>query len=112
MLVPSPHPTLLEHRSGEVSAGLLPAHADVEWAPRPGDALDAAGVFRAQAVQDQVMISGHALPWSGGPLRLVLDGPVLEVFADDGVLAVSVAATGRDGVLEGDLDRVTVTRLL
>jgi len=111
-LVASPHPTLLGRRSGQVLAGLLPATADVAWAARPGDALDAAGVFRAQALQDEVVVSGHALPWSGEPVRLVLDGPVLEVFAGDGVLAVPVAATGRDGVLDGDLDRVTVTRLL
>ncbi len=111
-LVASPHPTLLEHRSGVVLAGLLPAVADLAWAPRPGDVLEADGLFRAQAVQDEVTISGHVLPWAGEPLRLVLDGPVLEVFGEGGVLAVPVPATGRDGVLEGDLDRVTVTRLL
>jgi beta-fructofuranosidase len=111
-LVASPHATLLEHRAGRVLAGLLPAAADIAWAPRPGDVLEAVGLFRAQVVQDEVTISGHALPWSGGPLRLVLDGPVLEVFGDGGVLAVPVPSTGRDGVLEGDLERAVVHRLL
>jgi beta-fructofuranosidase len=111
-LVAGPHASLLDHRAGTMMAGLLPAVADVAWSPRPGDVLDAAGLFRAQAAADEVIVAGHAVPWSGGPVRLVLDGPVLEVFGEAGVLAVPVLATGRDGVLEGDLDRVSVTRLL
>ena len=30
------------------------------------------------------------MPWSGGPLRVVVDGPVLEVFGVDGVLALPI----------------------
>jgi hypothetical protein len=74
--------------------------------------LSGAGLSRALAAADEVTVAGHAVPWSGGPVRRVLDGPVLEVFGEAGVLAVPVLATGRDGVLEGDLDRVSVTRLL
>jgi hypothetical protein len=51
------------------------------------------------------------MPWDEGPLRVVLDGPVLEVFGGRGVLAVPVPATGRDRVLTGSTDRVRVHRL-
>ncbi|MEO6510311.1 MAG: glycoside hydrolase family 32 protein [Nocardioides sp.] len=111
-LLARPHPTLDQRRAGQASTGVLPLVADVAWAPRPGDVLEAAGLFRAQVAQDHVMIAGHVLPWSGEPLRMVLDGPVLEVFGDGGVLAVPVLASGRDSVIEGDLERVTVTRLV
>ena len=33
---------------------------------------------------------GATMPWSGGPLRVVLDGPVIEVFGADGVLALGI----------------------
>jgi beta-fructofuranosidase len=111
-LVARPHPVLDERREGGVPAGLLPAVADLEWAPRPGDVLEADGRFRAQVAGDAVVVAGHELPWSGEPLRMVLDGPVLEVFGGSGVLAVPVPATGRDGPVTGDVDRLTVRRLV
>ena len=96
-------------------AGLLPAVADLEWKPRPGDVLVAVDSFRLDAVGGSVAVTvgdaRHELPWDEGPLRVVLDGPVLEVFGGRGVLAVPVPATGRDGVLTGDLERVSVHRL-
>jgi beta-fructofuranosidase len=111
-LVARAHPALDGRRTGEVPPGLLPAVADLDWSPRPGDVLESPGLFRAQASEEAVVVAGHELPWSGERVRLVVDGPVLEVFADGGVLAVPVPATGRDGVLEGDLARVVVQRLV
>ncbi len=115
VLVARPPAVVLERRAGAVLEGLLPAVADLEWDARPGDFLVAVDQFRLDATAESVAVtigdSRHELPWAGEPLRLVLDGPVLEVFGDLGVLAVPVAATGRDGVLEGTLERMTVYRL-
>jgi beta-fructofuranosidase len=106
-----PHPVVEGRRAAAVAPGVLPPVADLEWAPRPGEALESAGLFRAEAREDAVVVSGHELPWAGEPLRLVLDGPVLEVFGDHGVLAVPVRATGSERPLAGNPDRVTVYRL-
>jgi hypothetical protein len=98
-----------------VTGGLMPAVADLEWAAQPGDVLTAADLFRLDAVGETVAVSvgdaRHELPWAGEPLQVVVDGPVLEVFGDRGVLAVPVPAAGRDGVLTGDTERVAVYRL-
>lgn len=115
VLVARPPAVLEARRSGRVLAGLLPAVADLEWEPRPEDVLAAVDSFRLDAVGGSVAVTvgdvRHELPWDEGPLRVVLDGPVLEVFGGRGVLAAPVPATGRDGVLTGDLDRVSVHRL-
>jgi beta-fructofuranosidase len=115
-LVARPHPVLDGYRQGGVLRELLPACADLDWSPLPGDVLDASGLFRLEAVGGAVTVGlaggSYELPWDGGPLRVVLDGPVLEVFGDGGVLAAPVPATGRDGVLTGSVERVVVHRLV
>jgi len=115
LLVVRPHPALLDRRAGQVMGELLPAVADLEWAAKPGDVLVAGDLFRLDAVGETVAVTvgdaRHELPWAGEPLRVVVDGPVLEVFGDRGVLAVPLPATGRDGVLTGDTERVVVHRL-
>jgi beta-fructofuranosidase len=114
-LVTEPPAILGQLRSPEVMNGLLPAVADLEWDARPGDFLAAENAFRMDAAGDliRVTVDGvrHAMPWDEGPLRVVLDGPVLEVFGGRGVLAVPVPTNGRDGVLTGSTDRVRVHRL-
>ncbi len=114
-LVAAPPAVLERRRSGEVMDGLLPSVADIEWAARPGDFLVGREAFRLDAAGDSVVVTfddtRHEMPWDEGPLRVVLDGPVLEVFGGRGVLAAPVPATGRDGVLTGSTDRVRVHRL-
>jgi len=115
LLVAEPPPALAARRAGRVMEGLLPAVADLDWAALPGDVLVADDRCRLDAVGETVAVTvgeeRHEVPWAGGPLRVVLDGPVLEVYGDRGWLAVPVPATGRDGVLSGSTDRVTAHRL-
>jgi len=117
LLVVRPHPALLDRRAGQVMGELLPAVADLEWAAKPGDVLVAGDLFRLDAAPaaDTVAVTvgeaRHELPWAGELLRVVVDGPVLEVFGDRGVLAVPLPPTGRDGVLTGDTERMVVHRL-
>jgi beta-fructofuranosidase len=109
------HPTLLDRRLEKADDGVLPSVADLEWAARRGDSLVAENLFRldatGRAIEVTVAGNTHAMPWRGGPVRIVLDGPVLEVFGDCGVLAAPVPATGRDGVLTGGTERAIVHRL-
>jgi hypothetical protein len=113
--VAAPPPALASRRAGRVLEGLLPAVADLDWGALPGDVLVAEGRCRLEAVGQTVAVIvdavRHEMPWSGEPLRVVLDGPVLEVYGELGWLAVPVPATGRDGVLGGATERVAAYRL-
>ncbi len=95
-LVASPHEALLSRR-GPATARELPLAADIEWAATPGAALGSVG-FAAVAASDTVALTAGDqrvdLPWSGKPLRLVLDGPVLELYGDHGIAALPVTRTG------------------
>jgi len=97
VLVAAPHPVVASRRGALMTDGRLPAVADLEWAPRPGDRLDASS-FRVETGADLATVDTGAvrveLPWAGEPLRLVLDGPVLEVFGEHGVTALPVAGGG------------------
>ena len=95
-LVARPHDAVLGRRRPATSRE-LPLAADIEWAATPGAALGSVG-FALVATSDAVALTAGdhqvALPWSGEPLRLVLDGPVLELYGDLGIAAVPVTRTG------------------
>jgi beta-fructofuranosidase len=110
-LVVAPPPAVATRRRGPVGPGELPAVADLEWSPGTGAWLEADTSFRVDAGEGTLRVTAGAydvdLPWSGETLRLVLDGPVLEVFGRRGVLAVPVdSGTGR--VDASDADALTV----
>jgi beta-fructofuranosidase len=98
-----PHPALdAERRSPRPAAAV-----DVVWRPAPGGALrlrDGSGAAVADLHRDGDRLSVAAgrgvtaeMPWAGDEVRVVLDGPVLEVSGDAGVLAVPVP-TGQGAV--------------
>jgi beta-fructofuranosidase len=95
-LVAAPHEALLARRT-TAPEGVLPEVADLEWAALPGASLDSEG-FSLEVGEDVVAITAGdhqaALPWAGEPLRLVVDGPVLEVYGVLGIAAVPVARSG------------------
>ncbi|MET0526712.1 MAG: glycoside hydrolase family 32 protein [Nocardioides sp.] len=95
-LVARPHPALdgvstLLDRRGSLGGSAV---TDVEWQPAADDELvPRAGLTLAVAADVLTVRSGArvaTMPWRGGPLRVVVDGPVLEVFGADGVLALPV----------------------
>jgi hypothetical protein len=111
LLVVSPPPAVAARRRDAVGEGELPRVADLEWTPGVGAWLEADGSFRVDAGEGTLRVTAGAydvdLPWSGEPVRLVVDGPVLEVFGERGVLAVPVdAGAGRVGA--SDADALTV----
>ena len=92
----APHDGLAAARTGRRPAAAI----DVLWRPPPGDELrlvDDAGapvaILRRDA--DRITVAAGSsvtaeMPATGGALRVVLDGPVLEVAGDAGLLAVPV----------------------
>ena len=95
-LVARPHEAILARRRPATSSE-LPLTADIEWAATPGAALGSVGFAVVAASGTVALTAGDhqvALPWSGEPLRLVVDGPVLEVYGDLGIAALPVTRTG------------------
>ena len=108
-LIASPHPDLERYLAPAIAVGpgarVAPA-AQLRWRPAPGDELrlfegddeDAAAVLTVVLEEGGVAVSGRdgaeGMPWSGGELRIVLDGPVAEIVAADGVLGCSIPSSG------------------
>ncbi|MGY1616451.1 glycoside hydrolase family 32 protein [Geodermatophilus sp. SYSU D00691] len=90
----TPHDAVAARRTAPQPAAALEA----VWRPGAGgeelhlaDADGGPPLARLRWDGDRVVVAGAALPHAGGELRLVLDGPVLEVCGPAGVLAVPVA---------------------
>jgi beta-fructofuranosidase len=101
----APHPALAARR--RATAGHPVVAFDVEWSPLPGGTLQllegtdrvvarlhhtsrgASGELALDRPGHDVEGTCH-VPYSHGPVRVVVDGPVLEVFTDRGVLAAGL----------------------
>lgn len=102
-LVATPHADLERYRAGVVEDGpsgfRVDGPVDVSWAPEDGDALRlladggvAVGVTRrGEALNIVVGDQRWDVPVEG-PVRLVLDGPVLELSSAGGIFACPVPA--------------------
>ncbi len=115
-LVTRPHPHLAAARTATSTVrGLTPIRpaTDLEWSLEPGrparlEIRDAVGaVVSLQSEGSTLEIRGDRgtghLPHTGTSVRVVLDGPVIEVFTDNGVFAaqVRVARSGLTVVASG-----------
>lgn len=129
-VVAEPHPEVTGARVGlpvVVAAGADPADlatsADLQWALEPGargEAVVATGageaLLRVQVAADELTAStaagSWAMPVGGGGVRLVLDGPVAELFTVAGVMALPLPGNGeqRTVVLTGS-GEITCYRL-
>ncbi|MDO8143797.1 glycoside hydrolase family 32 protein [Isoptericola sp. 178] len=93
-LVATPHPDLDARRGREAVDG--DQVIDAEWAPHPGGDrlvltagdLESAAVSAADGVVrlDRPGCKTTEMPWTGGALRVVVDGPTIEISSLDGVL--------------------------
>ncbi|MBI5160819.1 MAG: glycoside hydrolase family 32 protein [Micrococcales bacterium] len=107
-LVVTPHPDLDRYLGTAAPAPdgtVIPdGAADLRWGPAAGDTmrLSAGGqqVLSVAAEPACVVLFAvdgtSSMPWSGGPLRIVLDGPVVEIVSADGVLGGALAATSAE----------------
>lgn len=115
-LVASPHPGLEERRRPSGNQNTVGAEqntvdglgADATWDggtrlaissdARPVAVLSA-GVGRLDVV---VAECTWTMPFSGGPVRVVADGPVLEVSTRDGLIAAAIRPDGASLAFEGN----------
>ena len=112
-VVARPHPAVADARRGDPvtvrdGSARLPWVADLEWtfdAPTSTGALTVRGDRTGDDVQARLEVGAGRLvvrvgerswtmPTGGGDLRVLLDGPVLEVFGGHGTLAAPLASTG------------------
>lgn len=110
-VVATPHPNLLGARHGAprtlaAGGGTLPlgSPVDVEWSTAPGAVLrladDRGPAAQLEVDGDAVVVRAGTrtcrVPLAGSQVRVLLDGPVLEVFTTGGVLGAPVRVL-RDG---------------
>lgn len=94
-LVAEPHPEVTARRRDPLDAGENAAAFDLAWIPTAGDQLTLdspagksvrLGVADRRIVMERPGRETFSMPWSGGGVRVIVDGPVLEVSSVDGVL--------------------------
>jgi beta-fructofuranosidase len=102
-LVASPHPELDLQRQAPLEAGEQAAAFDLTWHPTsPADELlleGPSGKTARLAVQGRTVtlerpgLDAWWMPWSDERLRVIVDGPVVEVSSDRGILGGPVEPT-------------------
>ena len=94
-LVAEPHPEVAARRTHTIGVSEHATAVDIEWRPTPGDRLtfdSHSGKCAQLRVEDRSIIMERpgqepcSMPWSGGPVRVIADGPVLEVSSSDCVI--------------------------
>jgi len=99
-LVAEPHPELRAARGVPAGTVDFSGPVDIEWTPAPeGDQL----VLTAEQGKTACLLVADgavslerpgqdtwSFPWTGGQLRVVIDGPVLEVSSADGILGGAI----------------------
>jgi beta-fructofuranosidase len=101
-LVAAPHPDLDSYVGDAVADGALPGVAgDIRWKPQPGDhctvSLDGVTLVEMAAGDGMVAVAFDGDEWdvpAVGELRLLLDGPVLELSSAAGVFGLALNVTG------------------
>ncbi len=117
-LVATPHPDLAKYRGAELSGGRLAGRAgDLTWQPTAADELRITSAGRVAAtlrVQDDALTvdvgdESWSLPGANGrngDIRVILDGPVLEVSTTAGLLGAAIAPAGDHFLVESSAGRV------
>ncbi len=114
-LVAQPHPDVAAHRTESVADGVLPGlAADIEWECTQGTLLiTSEGALAAElSVADGELTVGTSadtqrVPVQGG-LRIIVDGPVLEVSSAAGVFATAISPRGAGLRVAADAGTVVV----
>ncbi len=108
-LVAAPHPRLEARHLPVAGDGVDGLTADVTWVGtrlrlRSGG-RDAAVVSIADG---ELLVSAgdrtHAMPFAGGSVRLVIDGPVLEISTGSGLVAAIIQPGGGELTIDADGD--------
>lgn len=104
MLVATPHPDVAAHRGEPAEGGHIAGlTADIEWDATAGElTVDSAGepVLHVSRSPEAAVVTIGDDEWTvptSGPIRVILDGPVLELASAAGLFAATVHPTG-DGL--------------
>jgi beta-fructofuranosidase len=105
-LVATPHPDLERYRGAAAAPGApLGTAADVAWSPAGKTAkleIAVGGGHRLAISVRQSRLTVRteegvwSMPFDGGPVRVILDGPVVEISATSGLLGVVVTSPEAD----------------
>lgn len=110
-LVAEPHPEVAARRHDPMNAGDDAAAFDLEWMPTAGDHLtfdSPAGKSVRLVVGDGSIVMERpgqdtcSMPWSGGGVRVIVDGPVVEVSSVDGVMGGPIQPASTWSSLRGN----------
>lgn len=100
VLVAAPHPDLERYRSGDAADRIGGLAADITWAPDSGDLTVSSGdqvVVSLAATADGLRVTTagiEAMVPVSGDVRVILDGPVLEISSAGGLFGAAIAAAG------------------
>jgi beta-fructofuranosidase len=118
-LVATPHPAVDAARGATLSPGGSATAFDLEWTPAaPGDQLSLGaeiGKTGCLTVTDDTVSLERpgqdtwTMPWSGEQLRVIVDGPVIEISSVRGVLGGAIEPTDRWQQAAGDCRAWTLT---
>ena len=119
-LIATPHPDLDSYRAEAVADGRIASLAgNVLWSPAPSDELQisSAGgpVATLRVAGGELAVQVGSEQWAmpvTGDIRVLLDGPVLEVSSSAGMLGAAIAPLGDDLVLDGAEGRLEVHELV
>lgn len=113
-LVLAPHPDLERYRSDSTGTDVVGPAADIVWAVRPGVQLSIVAAdgeivslrMTGEALLVETAAETSALPL-GGDVRIVLDGPIVEVSTQRGVYGAQIPAL-HGFTVTGDVESVRV----
>lgn len=117
VLIAEPHPNLARRRGRAVRIGdeggptdaMLPPLADVEWLPQPHhqaaelivSSANGTSVLRIATVEGELQLEVGAQRWtmpSDSPVRIIIDGPVVEAFTSAGTFSAPLEVTGAETI--------------
>jgi len=125
VLIAEPHPDVDAHRGARVQGAFADAAsgalelagsaADLEWAAGPNGRIlvaSGAGEGFSLAVGDAgltLSVPGRGdstVPYRGGAIRIIVDGPLVEVSSELGIVASAIRAASGALVVTGDVGSV------
>ena len=124
-LIAEPHPDL-ERYHGAVDHTSSPlvvegTAIDAIWTPSGDDpylllSSEASEFLRLEVHHDDLVVTrgpdGWEVPYIGGDVRVIIDGPVAEISCTGGILSTAVEITGRRVVVTHSAGSVAVVRAL
>jgi beta-fructofuranosidase len=103
VLVATPHPDVAAHRGERVADGRMAGlTADIDWDATTGElTVDSGGepVLHISRTPEAAVVTIGDAEWTvpaSGPLRMIIDGPVLELASTAGLFSAALRPMGED----------------